>query len=120
MPGEAPQSEYRFSRFLLQPTERLLLVDGRSVPVGARAFDVLVVLVESAGHLVTKEQLIERVWPNLVVEENNLQVQVSNLRKILGNDAIVTVPGRGYRFTASSAETPAPPAVVAAAQSHHR
>jgi DNA-binding winged helix-turn-helix (wHTH) protein/TolB-like protein len=110
MPADAPPTEYRFGRFLLQPAERLLLVDGRSVPVGARPFDLLVALVESAGHLVTKEQLLERVWPNLVVEENNLQVQVSTLRKILGNDAIVTIPGRGYRFTVPLEPTIAPAA----------
>ena len=67
--------------------------------LGARAFDVLLTLVERAGQLVSKRQLLELVWPDLIVEENNLQVQISALRKILGAHAIVTIAGRGYRFT---------------------
>ncbi len=91
-------SEYRFGRFSLQPAERRLLADGEQQSIGPRAFDVLVVLVERAGQLIAKNELLDLVWPGLVVEENNLQVQVSALRKILGNAAIATVAGRGYRF----------------------
>jgi predicted ATPase/DNA-binding winged helix-turn-helix (wHTH) protein len=91
--------KYSFGRFVVEPRERRLLLDGRPVTVGPRAFDVLLTLIERAGELVTKDELLERVWPNLVVEENNLQVQVSALRKILGQDAIATIPGQGYRFT---------------------
>ena len=100
----------RFGRFELQPEERRLLADGQPVALGARAFDLLAVLVERAGRLVAKNELITRVWPGLVVEENNLQVQVSTLRKLLGQDALATIPGRGYRFTlpVGYAETPAP------------
>jgi DNA-binding winged helix-turn-helix (wHTH) protein/TolB-like protein len=76
-----------------------LLAAGEPAVVEPRAFDVLVALVERAGHLVTKEELFNLVWPKLVVEENNLQVQVSALRKILGPAAIATVSGQGYRFT---------------------
>lgn len=90
---------YRFGRFELQPGERRLLVDGAPMAVGPRAFDLLVVLVERAGRLVSKDELFERVWPKLVVEESNLQVQISSLRKILGHDTIATVAGHGYRFT---------------------
>jgi DNA-binding winged helix-turn-helix (wHTH) protein/TolB-like protein len=90
---------YRFGRFELQPSERRLLAAGELAVVEPRAFDVLVALVERAGHLVTKEELFSLVWPHLVVEENNLQVQVSALRKILGPAAIATVSGQGYRFT---------------------
>jgi len=68
------------------------------VAVGARAFDLLVVLVERAGQLVAKNDLLTSVWPGLVVEENNLQVQISALRKVLGPSALATIPGRGYRF----------------------
>ena len=89
----------RFGNFELQPGERRLLVDGRPVPVGPRAFDLLTLLVERAGMLVTKNEILERVWPKLVVEENNLQVQISALRKVLGADSIATVPGHGYRLT---------------------
>jgi serine/threonine-protein kinase len=105
MSRNAPGNEYRFGRFAVQPVERRLLGENQNIPVGPRAFDLLVALIDRAGHLVTKEELIEQVWPNLVVEENNLQVQVSALRKILGPETIATVPGRGYRFTV--AVTPA-------------
>src|SRR5206468_4035375 len=88
---------------VVQPRERRLLVDGQPVTAGPRAFDVLLLLIERAGQLVTKDELLEGVWPKLIVEENNLQVQVSALRKILGQQAIATVPGRGYRFTVTLA-----------------
>jgi DNA-binding winged helix-turn-helix (wHTH) protein len=103
---------YRFGRFELQADKRRLLAAGAPVDVGARAFDLLAVLVERDGHLVTKDELLERVWPNAVVEENTLQAQVSALRKILGTDAIATISGRGYRFalelTFAGAESVAP------------
>ena len=89
---------YRFGRFELQPDKRRLLASGAPVDVGSRAFDLLVVLVERDGHLVTKDELLERVWPKVIVEENTLQAQVSALRKILGPEAIATISGRGYRF----------------------
>ncbi len=73
-------------------------MDGRPVALGPRAFDVLLALAERAGQLVTKNELLDLVWPGLVVEENNLQVQISTLRKLLGPQAIATIPGRGYRW----------------------
>src|SRR6478672_5983221 len=88
----------RFGRFELRPGDRVLLADGAPVAMGARAFDLLVALVDRPGTLITKDELLATVWPGLVVEENNLQVQVSTLRKILGHSALVTIPGRGYRF----------------------
>ncbi len=84
---------YHFDRFQLDAGERQLLADGAAVAIPPRAFDLLTVLVERAGKPVSKGELLDRVWPNLVVEENNLQVQVSALRKILGAQAIVTIPG---------------------------
>src|SRR5713226_1876017 len=99
MTEPARSSSYRFGTFELQPNERRLLAGGEPVVLGPRAFDLLIALVERPGQLVTKEELLDCVWPNLVVEENNLQVQVSALRKILGQEAIATIPGRGYRFT---------------------
>src|SRR5215471_12561541 len=90
---------YRFGRFELQPSERWLLAAGVPAVLEPRAFDMLVALVERAGHLVTKEELFSLVWPKLIVEDANLHVQVSALRKILGPAAIATVPGKGYRFT---------------------
>lgn len=91
----------RFGRAEVRPRERQLLVDGVSASVGARAFDLLLALIERRDRLVSKSELIELVWPGLVVEENNLQVQISSLRKLLGPQAIATVPGRGYRFAAA-------------------
>lgn len=90
---------YRFSRFEARPVERQLLVDGQATALGARAFDVLLALLERRDRVVAKSELLDLVWPALVVEENNLQVQVSALRKLLGPGAIATIPGRGYRFT---------------------
>lgn len=89
----------RFGRFEIRMSERQLRVDGQPAALGARAFDVLAALVERRDRLVSKAELLELAWPGLVVEENNLQVQVSALRKVLGPTAITTVPGRGYRFT---------------------
>ena len=107
---------YRFGRFELQPEDRRLLADGAPVALGARAFDLLVALVARAGQLVSKNDLLTLVWPGLVVEENNLQVQVSTLRKLLGPNALATIPGRGYRFALPveravdhDAALPAPP-----------
>ena len=88
-----------FDRLEIRATDRRLLIDGLSAPLGARAFDVLLALVERRDRTVTKNELIDLVWRGLVVEENNLQVQISTLRKLLGPQAISTVPGRGYRFT---------------------
>ncbi len=89
----------RFGRFELRPDERRLLMDGEPVSLGARAFDVLLALVERRDRTVPKSELLDLVWPGLVVEENNLPVQVSSLRKILGGQAIATVAALGYRFT---------------------
>lgn len=106
---------HRFGRAELRPTERQLLVDGSPAVLGSRAFDLLLALVDRRERLVSKNELLEVVWPGLVVEENNLAVQISTLRKILGPQAIVTVPGRGYRFAlplhdAAVPESPAPAA----------
>jgi predicted ATPase/DNA-binding winged helix-turn-helix (wHTH) protein len=89
---------HHFGPFELRPQTRLLLKDGSPVELGARAFDLLQALIERRDRLVTKTELLDLVWPGVIVEENNLQVQVSTLRKILGQEAIKTVPGRGYRF----------------------
>jgi TolB-like protein/DNA-binding winged helix-turn-helix (wHTH) protein/Tfp pilus assembly protein PilF len=86
---------------VLERRERRLLKDQNAVPLGARAFDLLCALVERSGQLVTKQELFDAVWSGLVVEENNLQVHISTLRRVLGADSIATVPGRGYRFTAA-------------------
>ncbi|HEY4037876.1 MAG TPA: tetratricopeptide repeat protein [Burkholderiaceae bacterium] len=91
---------YSFDRYELRSGERQLLIEGSPTALGARAFDLLVALIERRDRVVTKAELFDVVWPGLVVEENNLQVQVSSLRKLLGPNAIATVAGRGYRFVA--------------------
>lgn len=82
----------------LDTPSRQLFVDGVPARLGGRAFDLLVALVERHDRLVGKQELMDVVWPGLVVEEGNLHVHVFALRRLLGADSIVTVPGRGYRF----------------------
>jgi TolB-like protein len=93
----------RFEHFELLPAHRQVLAHGRVVPLGSRAFDLLLVLVEHRDRVVGKEELLAKVWPGQVVEENNLTVQVAALRKAIGAETIATVSGRGYRFTAREA-----------------
>lgn len=97
-----------FDRFELRPQERLLLADAQPVPLGARAFDVLLALVTHRKRVVTKAELLDLAWPGLVVEENNLTVQISMLRRVLGARSIVTVPARGYQFVAAVREDAVP------------
>ena len=94
---------FEFGDFVLVPAERLLLRGGETVPLTPKAFDLLLVLVRNCGHLMGKDELLRAVWPNTLVEEVNLSVNVSALRKALevgqnGTPLIETVPKRGYRF----------------------
>jgi DNA-binding winged helix-turn-helix (wHTH) protein len=94
---------YEFDDFRLDVGNRRLLRDGRPVELASKAFDMLVALVESGGRLVEKDELFSRVWPEQVVEESNLAVHVSAIRKALGDSRqnphyVFTVPGHGYRF----------------------
>ncbi|HUN90784.1 MAG TPA: winged helix-turn-helix domain-containing protein [Burkholderiaceae bacterium] len=102
MPSDATvhrASHFAFGRFELDAGRRELRADGKPVVLGARAFDLLLTLVERGGRLVSKNELFDLVWPGVVVEENNIEKQISTLRKVLGARAIATVPGRGYQFT---------------------
>lgn len=96
----SPSSEPRWhlGRFEVRLGQRQVLDGGRPVRLGGRAFDVLAVLLEHAGRIVSRSELLDRVWPGLAVEPNNLQVQVWALRRLLGAHAIQTVPRRGYRL----------------------
>ena len=99
------ETVFRFGNFELTPTRRLLSREGRTVKLGSRALDLLVALVESAGTVVTKDDLISRVWANVVVEDTNLRVHISALRRLLGDDGlesryILHVARRGYVFVA--------------------
>jgi predicted ATPase/DNA-binding winged helix-turn-helix (wHTH) protein len=99
MAGAMKPREYVMGRYRLRPG-RDLLADGAPVSIGVKALDILATLVEAAGEMVTKEELLDRVWPGIVVAEHNIQVHISALRKALGPDGnwIVTVPRLGYRF----------------------
>jgi DNA-binding response OmpR family regulator len=110
----------QFRRFRAVLRTRQLLVDGKPVEIGSRAFDLLVVLIGACGALVSKEEIMNRVWPTTVVEEANLRVQVSELRKILGEDRdiIKTIPGRGYVFAAKVAVEPVPVGAELGPRSH--
>ena len=99
--GSRVHTPIRFGDVEVRPTERQLMVAGRPAVLGSRAFDLLLALIEHRDRMVSKIELFDRVWPGLVVEENNLQVQISTLRKLLGPQAIATIPGRGYQFTAA-------------------
>ena len=100
MSGRLAHQRFRFGPFELRPAERSLLVEGVPAALGSRAFDVLMVLFDRRSSPVSKAELLDAVWPAVVVEDNTLQVHVSALRKLLGPLAIATIPGRGYRFTA--------------------
>jgi len=115
--GEESARTLRFGpggRFELRPAEFRLLVDGQPATLGGRALDLLIALAARPCELHTKSELLDIVWPGLVVEENNLRVQVNALRRLLGEDTIATVPGRGYRLSvAVHAGTQAPTAAPA-------
>ena len=98
MASAGSSERYRFGPFELQRDERRLLKDGEAVALRPQALEVLSALIDRAGHLLTKDELMQRVWGKVIVEENTLQAHVSALRKALGPGAIQTVSGQGYRF----------------------
>jgi DNA-binding winged helix-turn-helix (wHTH) protein/TolB-like protein len=105
--GQQDNHSYEFGRFRLNVAERVLLREGELVPLTPKVFDILLVLVESSGQVVSKDDLMKRVWPNTYVEEGNLTQNISLLRKALGETPggvqfIETVPRRGYRFVAET------------------
>ena len=122
-PVSATRQTYRFGPFCLDVTERRLSRGGAAIPLRLKVFDTLRVLVENAGRLVTKEELLQAIWPDTAVEENNLNHNVSILRKMLGEKAtgqafIETVPRVGYRssrrWRSSARQRPATSARAAA------
>ena len=105
------QGGYAFGPFVVDPVKRTLWREDLLVPITSKTFDVLVVLLEQRGHVVSKDELLNRVWPNTAVNENNLARQISSLRRVLGqrpdqHDFIVTIPGQGYRFVATVQDVP--------------
>lgn len=124
---------WEFGPFRLDGSQHLLFRDGELVPLSRKALDILAVLIENHGQLVEKDSLMRRVWPDSFVEESNLAVHISQLRKTLGEDnvscRIETIPRRGYRFVgevksppvqAPSETQPAPPVPPAASSSRER
>ena len=99
---------YATEAFEVRPAQRRVLLHGAAVALGARAFDLLVVLIERRERVVRKDELMALVWPGLVVEENNLTVHIAALRKALGHDTIATVSGQGYRFAATLVDRAGP------------
>src|ERR1700732_2411731 len=99
-PGDTPAT-IEFGRFSVLPRRREVLAEGQPLARGGRAFDVLMALIEASGAVVDKNTLMNRVWPDRIVEENSLQAQISVLRKAFAadRDLIRTVAGRGYQFT---------------------
>ena len=110
-----PKEIYEFSRFRLEVGERRLTQNGRIIPLADKAFDTLCVLVRRHGELVTKDELMAAVWPDTVVEENNLDQKISLIRSVLGERGrrkekfIETVRGHGYRFVADVGDDPGQP-----------
>ncbi len=107
MNGSGTRLVYQFGEFQVDVTQRLLRARGHSepIPLTSRAFDTLLYLIEHRGELIDKATLMKAIWPNVIVEENNLSQNISTLRRTLGESAtehrfIVTAPGRGYRFVA--------------------
>ena len=107
---------YEFGAFQLDPAKRLLRrLDGTPVPLTSRVFETLLFMVEHHDAVLDKERIMEAVWPDSIVEENNLAQAISKLRQVFGetpgsHSYIVTVPGRGYRFVAEVTERTATPA----------
>src|SRR5215472_8529022 len=96
--SEAPAS-FEFGRFRVFPQRREILADGRPIELGGRAFDVLVALIGANGAVVSKDELMSRVWPGRIIEDNNLHAQIKALRKAFSDyDLIRTIVGRGYQF----------------------
>ena len=107
--SEAPRL-YSFAGFEFVPGRRVLMADGRAVPLSSRAFDILGLLIENRHRVVSREEILATVWRGISVDENNLAVQISALRRALAEHAdgthfILTIPGQGYKFA-----EPAPPA----------
>lgn len=97
---------YRFDSYVLDAEERVLLRNGRPVTLPPKDLETLLVLVQGAGHIVEKDELLERVWPGVFIEEGNLSRHIFNLRQVLGDSPegrkyIETIPRRGYRFVAA-------------------
>jgi len=102
-PDENDRFVYEFGRFVVDPLDKTIVVDGRSIQLPAKEFETLLLLIENNGRVVTKSDMMSALWQDTFVEEGNLATYISRLRKIVNKDGeklIETVPKLGYRFTA--------------------
>ncbi len=109
MQRDASAKIYEFCGFRIEPAQRRLLYQGQSVPLKPKVLDLLLFLVERRGELIVKDELMKEIWPDTIVEENNITVSIAALRKTLGENRehpkfIETVPRQGYRFVADVIE----------------
>src|ERR1700756_5977568 len=107
MSGAAVHRKLKFGPFELSIGERLLRREGQVLPLGSRALDILIYLVERPGEVIAKQELIDHVWPDVTVEEGSIRVQVAAIRKALGdgqfgNRYIANIKGRGYSFVGNA------------------
>jgi DNA-binding winged helix-turn-helix (wHTH) protein len=127
MTGERRKHYYAFGPFRLDVWERVLINErGVSVPLTPKAFSILLMLVENSRHVLTKEELMQKIWPDSFVEENNLTQNISRLRRVLseeggrGEKFIETIPRRGYRFIADVMESFEEAEIKAASGPEHK
>ena len=109
LPGPSGPRGYAFGPFVVDPIKWRLWREGRLVPITGKTFDLLLVLLENRDRIIRKDELMNRVWPDTAVDDNNLPRQMSFLRRALGqrpdqHDYVVTIPGHGYRFVANVQE----------------
>jgi len=119
-PNDRADGVVAFGRFSLSLRARRLERDGQAVKLGSRALDILIALVERAPAVVATRELMTRVWPDTVVEDNNLRVHIASLRKALGEGHVTNIPGRGYCFVSPVVHTPTPAAASPASSRDHR
>ena len=106
---EEKRQVYEFDEFRLDAAKRQLLREGEIVPLYSKAFELLLFMVQNNGRDLAKDQILETIWPGQVLEESNLTVNISAVRRALGEKAaqpryLITIPGRGYRFVANVRE----------------
>src|SRR5579871_5266186 len=123
--GNGVKQLLTFGPFRIDAEQRLLLRDEKPVPLSPKAFDLLIVLAQRSGQIVTKDDLMKLLWPDTFVEESNLGQHVFQLRKALGDRSqdsayIVTVPGRGYRFAQRVETLPEEESIVVESHSRSR
>jgi predicted ATPase/DNA-binding winged helix-turn-helix (wHTH) protein len=124
-PNHLPADEIKFGPFRLSPRERLLTKDGVPVGIGGRPLDILITLIKRPGEIVSKKDLLDQVWPDVMVDDGSLRFNIGSLRKILGDGRdgaryVTNVPGRGYCFVAPTSQGSVPKQIVVQRESGGR